>query len=103
MSYMSEEKVFIALAGNPNSGKTTAFNKYTGARQHVGNYPGITVDRLEGTYRAGENILQLVDLPGTYSLTSYSMEELVARNVILDEHPDVVVNMVDATALERSL
>lgn len=93
----------VAVSGQPNCGKSTMFNAITGGSARVGNYPGITVDRLEGTYRTGENTLQLVDLPGTYSLTSYSMEELVARNVILDEHPDVVVNMVDATALERSL
>lgn len=93
----------VAVSGQPNCGKSTMFNAITGGSARVGNYPGITVDRLEGTYRSDGYDIQLVDLPGTYSLTSYSMEELVARNVIMDEHPDVVINMVDATALERSL
>jgi len=93
----------VAVSGQPNCGKSTMFNAITGGSARVGNYPGITVDRLEGAYRENGCECRLVDLPGTYSLTSYSMEELVARNVIVDEHPDVVVNMVDATALERSL
>ena len=93
----------VAVSGQPNCGKSTMFNAITGGSARVGNYPGITVDRLEGSYHAGDTDIRLVDLPGTYSLTSYSMEELVARNVILDEHPDVVINMIDATALERSL
>jgi len=93
----------VALSGQPNCGKSTMFNAITGGTARVGNYPGITVDRLEGVYRQNGHEIHLVDLPGTYSLTSYSMEELVARNVIVEEHPDVVINMVDATALERSL
>ncbi|EHJ47926.1 ferrous iron transport protein B [Solidesulfovibrio carbinoliphilus subsp. oakridgensis] len=97
------ESIRVAVSGQPNCGKSTMFNAITGGSARVGNYPGITVDRLEGTYRQNGTISHLVDLPGTYSLTSYSMEELVARNVIVDEHPDVVINMVDATALERSL
>ena len=93
----------VAVSGQPNCGKSTMFNAITGASARVGNYPGITVDRLEGSYRLNGSEIHLVDLPGTYSLTSYSMEELVARDVIVDEHPDVVINMIDATALERSL
>ena len=93
----------VAVSGQPNCGKSTMFNAITGASARVGNYPGITVDRLEGTYRLNGYDIHLVDLPGTYSLTSYSLEELVARDVIVDEHPDVVINMIDATALERSL
>ena len=76
---MQPDSMFIAIAGNPNAGKTTAFNKYTGARQHVGNYPGITVEKKEGhTLLHGQQI-SLIDLPGTYSLTAYSLEEVVAR------------------------
>ena len=93
----------VAVSGQPNCGKSTMFNAITGGSARVGNYPGITVDRLEGLYREGGHLCQLVDLPGTYSLTSYSMEELVARNVVVQERPDVVINMMDATALERSL
>ncbi|MHC1713718.1 MAG: ferrous iron transport protein B [Solidesulfovibrio sp.] len=93
----------VAVSGQPNCGKSTMFNAITGGSARVGNYPGITVDRLEGAYKENGYESHLVDLPGTYSLTSYSMEELVARNVIVDEHPDVIINMVDATALERSL
>ncbi|WP_320170389.1 ferrous iron transport protein B [Maridesulfovibrio sp.] len=94
---------FVAVSGQPNCGKSTMFNALTGATARVGNYPGITVDRTEGRYCAENFCANLVDLPGTYSLTSYSMEEVVARNVIVDEKPDVVINMLDATSLERSL
>nr|WP_320050217.1 ferrous iron transport protein B [uncultured Desulfuromonas sp.] len=93
----------IALAGNPNSGKTTLFNAITGARQHVGNYPGITVDRKEGTLNLNNTRVNIVDLPGCYSLSAYSQEELVARKVLVDERPDIVVDIVDATKLERHL
>jgi ferrous iron transport protein B len=93
----------VALAGNPNSGKTTIFNELTGARQHVGNYPGVTVERKEGTRVHKGNELTIVDLPGTYSLTAYSEEELLARNYIVDEKPDVVVDIVDSSNLERNL
>lgn len=96
-------EIVIALAGNPNSGKTTIFNKLTGARQHVGNYPGVTVERKEGYCRYGDMEMQIVDLPGTYSLTAYSTEELVARNFLIDEKPDVVVDIIDASNLERNL
>ncbi|RLB73220.1 MAG: ferrous iron transport protein B [Deltaproteobacteria bacterium] len=93
----------IALAGNPNSGKTTLFNAITGARQHVGNYPGITVERKEGTINLKGVNVKLVDLPGTYSLSAYSQEELVARNFLVNEKPDIVIDIVDATMLERHL
>jgi ferrous iron transport protein B len=96
-------RIVIALAGNPNSGKSTIFNNLTGARQHVGNYPGVTVERKEGHCQYGGMEMQIVDLPGTYSLTAYSAEELVARNFIIDEKPDVVVNIIDSSNLERNL
>ncbi len=93
----------LALAGNPNAGKTTLFNQLTGARQHVGNYPGITVDHKEGSLSYKENDIILTDLPGTYSLTAYSAEELVARDHLVNERPEVVINIVDASNLERNL
>lgn len=96
-------RIVVALAGNPNSGKTTIFNGLTGARQHVGNYPGVTVERKEGSRRHGHIELQIVDLPGTYSLTAYSAEELIARNFIINEKPDVVVDILDTSNLERNL
>ncbi|MEW5722990.1 MAG: ferrous iron transport protein B [Thermodesulfobacteriota bacterium] len=95
--------ITIALAGNPNSGKTSLFNSLTGARAHVGNYPGVTVEKKAGYHRHGDREIHVVDLPGTYSLTAYSLEELVARNFVLDERPDVVVDVVDAANLERNL
>ena len=97
------EHITVAVAGQPNCGKSTMFNAITGASARVGNYPGITVDRLEGRYRLNGHEFHLVDLPGTYSLTAYSKEEVVARDVIVDERPDVVLCMLDSTALERSL
>ena len=93
----------IALAGNPNSGKTTLFNALTGARQHVGNYPGVTVEKKEGTYHDQRGQIHIVDLPGTYSLTVYSLEEVVARDYLVNEKPRVVINIVDASNLERNL
>jgi len=98
-----KSQIVVAIAGNPNSGKTTIFNELTGARQHVGNYPGVTVERKEGFRRHGDIELRIVDLPGTYSLTAYSAEELVTRNFIIDEKPDVVVDIIDASNLERNL
>ncbi|UCG56374.1 MAG: ferrous iron transport protein B [Phycisphaerales bacterium] len=97
------KKITVALAGNPNSGKSTLFNMLTGARQHVGNYPGVTVEKKEGVCRYGDYEITVVDLPGTYSLTAYSTEELVARNFIIDEEPDVVVDIIDASNIERNL
>ena len=95
--------IVVALAGNPNSGKTTVFNNLTGGRQHVGNYPGVTVERKEGVCRHGEVRMRVIDLPGTYSLTAYSSEEVVARDFIIDERPDVVVDVIDSSNLERNL
>ena len=100
---MSTACVTVALAGNPNSGKTTIFNNITGARQHVGNYPGVTVERREGFRRFHGQDLMVIDLPGTYSLTANSLDEVVARNVIIDEKPDLIVNILDASNLERNL
>lgn len=93
----------IALAGNPNCGKTTVFNGYTGARQHVGNYPGVTVDRKEGHLNVDGTPVTLVDLPGAYSLTAYSQEELVARRELAADNVQAVINVVDSSALERNL
>ncbi len=95
--------ITVALAGNPNSGKTTLFNRLTGARQRVGNYPGVTVEWKEGVRKTPDADLHFVDLPGTYSLTAYSEEELVARDYLLSGRPDVVVDVVDASNLERNL
>lgn len=97
------QKITLALAGNPNSGKTTLFNTLTGSRQQVGNYPGITVDKREGIIRHGEQSLHIVDLPGTYSLTTYSQEELVARNFLVEDKPQAVIDVLDASNLERNL
>jgi ferrous iron transport protein B len=93
----------VALAGNPNSGKTTLFNELTGSRQHVGNYPGVTVEKKEGTYVRDGFRLHIVDLPGTYSLTAYSLEEVVARDFLVNKKPEVVINILDASNLERNL
>jgi Fe2+ transport system protein B len=93
----------IALAGNPNAGKTTLFNALTGSRQHVGNYPGITVEKKEGYVNTHQGVTRVVDLPGTYSLTAYSQEELVARDFLIHERPQSVINVLDATSLERNL
>jgi ferrous iron transport protein B len=93
----------IAIAGNPNSGKTTAFNRYTGARQHVGNYPGITVEKKDGTAHLDGRNVKLIDLPGTYSITAYSVEEVVARRVLAEERPGAVLDVVNAGVLDRNL
>jgi ferrous iron transport protein B len=97
------ETISMALAGNPNAGKTTMFNAITGARQHVGNYPGITVEKKEGYADINGTRFHIVDLPGTYSLTAYTQEEIVARNVLVDDKPDIVVNVLNASAIERNL
>ncbi len=97
------KKITVALAGNPNSGKTTVFNTLTGAHQHVGNYPGVTVEKKEGSCTYDDHRITFVDLPGTYSLTAYSVEEIVARNFIIEEKPDVVVDVVDSSNIERNL
>jgi len=98
-----KKKITIALSGNPNAGKTTVFNAITGARQHIANYPGVTVEKKYGTVIHEGREIEVVDLPGTYSLTAYSLEELVARNFVIDERPDLVVDIVDASSLERHL
>ncbi|EPC71538.1 Fe2+ transport system protein B, partial [Lacticaseibacillus paracasei subsp. paracasei Lpp41] len=92
----------LALVGNPNSGKTTLFNALTGAKQHIGNWPGVTVERKSGRLKA-DNALVIQDLPGTYSLSPYSSEEIVTRDFLLNDQPDLVLNVVDATNLERNL
>lgn len=92
-----------ALAGNPNCGKTTLFNAVTGSNQYVGNWPGVTVEKKEGKVIGSETDASIVDLPGIYSLSPYSMEEIVTRNYLIDEKPDLIINIVDATNLERNL
>jgi Fe2+ transport system protein B len=100
---MPKKEITIALAGNPNSGKTTVFNNLTRARQHVGNWPGVTVEKKEGYRNFKEYKINVVDLPGVYSLTAHSPDEVIARNFIVNEKPDVVVDIADASNLERNL
>lgn len=100
---VASKAIRIALAGNPNSGKTTVFNNLTGARQHVGNYPGVTVEKKLGRCTRDGTAFEVVDLPGSYSLTAYSPEEVIARQFLLEERPDVVIVVMDASNLERNL
>lgn len=100
---MTPHTFCVALAGNPNCGKSTIFNALTGSRQHVGNWPGKTVEKKEGVFKEGDLEINIVDLPGTYSLTAFSMEEIIARDFLIDEHPDAVVAVLDASNLERNL
>ncbi len=93
----------FALAGNPNSGKTTLFNALTGSTAHVGNWPGVTVDKREGIYKKLSEPIEIVDLPGIYSLSPYSPEEVVSRNYLVDEKPDCIINVIDSTNIERNL
>ena len=99
---MSKSEIKIALAGNPNSGKTTLFNALTGSNQFVGNWPGVTVEKKEGKLKKHAGVT-ITDLPGIYSLSPYTLEEVVARNYLIDENPDVILNIVDGTNLERNL
>jgi len=100
---LAKTKIRVALTGNPNVGKTTIFNAITGARQKVGNWPGVTVEKKVGTKEYAGHTLEIVDLPGTYSLTAYSADEVIARDYILEEKPDIVVQVLDSTNLERNL
>ena len=94
--------MILALAGNQNCGKTTLFNQLTGSNQHVGNFPGVTVDRKSGSVRNVKNC-EVVDLPGIYSIRPYTSEEIVTRDFLLNEKPDGIINIVDATNIERNL
>lgn len=96
-----KENLTIGFIGNPNCGKTTLFNAYTGANLKVANWPGVTVEKVEGAIRDHNLNIRLVDLPGTYSLTSYTMEEQVSRQFILSDEVDMIIDVVDASALER--
>jgi ferrous iron transport protein B len=98
-----KKKIVIALSGNPNSGKTTVFNAITGARQQIANYPGVTVEKKVGHVNHKGHEIEVVDLPGTYSMTAYSLEEIVARDFLINERPDLVVDIVDASNLDRNL
>ena len=97
------ENLKFALTGNPNSGKTSVFNMLTGARQKVGNWGGVTVEIKEGKVMSDDKEIDVIDLPGTYSLTAYTMEETVARDYVVEEKPDVVIDIVDSANLERNL
>ena len=92
----------IALAGNPNCGKTTMFNDLTGSSQYVGNWPGVTVEKKEGKLRGHKDVV-ITDLPGIYSLSPYTLEEVVSRNYLMNDRPDAIINLVDGTNLERNL
>ena len=94
--------ITIALAGNPNCGKTTLFNALTGANQYVGNWPGVTVEKKEGKYKGNKEVL-IQDLPGIYSLSPYTLEEVVSREYLVTQKPDAILNIVDGTNIERNL
>lgn len=103
MTTSSKGKILVGLVGQQNAGKSTIFNMLTGARQHIANYPGVTVDKKTGSYKYKGVKVEIVDLPGTYSLTSFSLEERVTRDFLLSEQPDIILNVVDASSLKRSL
>ena len=103
MADNTHTKIQVALAGNPNCGKTSIFNNMTGSRQHVGNYAGVTVEKKVGETKIDGHDIEIIDLPGTYSLTARSLDELAARNVIINEDPELIANVVDASNLERNL
>lgn len=103
MADNTHTKIQVALAGNPNCGKTSIFNNMTGSRQHVGNYAGVTVEKKVGDAKIDGHDIEIIDLPGTYSLTARSLDELAARNVIINENPELIANVVDASNLERNL
>ena len=100
-----KQRLVIALAGNPNCGKTTLFNSLTGSTAYVGNWPGVTVEKRQGSYRnrKTKEVIDVVDLPGIYSLSPYTPEEIISRDFIIDQRPDVVINVIDSTNLERNL
>ena len=95
-------KYRVALVGNPNCGKTTLFNELTKMHQTVGNWTGVTIEKKEGLYHKNKDVI-ITDLPGIYSLTPYSLEEVITRNYILDQPPDIIINIIDSTNLERNL
>ena len=97
-----DKQIKIALAGNPNCGKTTLFNALTGSNQFVGNWPGVTVEKKEGKLKKHDDVV-IMDLPGIYSLSPYTLEEVVARNYLITERPDAILNIIDGTNLERNL
>lgn len=99
----AQKTLTVAVAGNPNSGKSTLINAIAGSRLHVGNWPGVTVEKKEAIFKKGNQTIKLVDLPGTYSLSPYTQEEIIARDYLINEKPDVIINVVDATNLERNL
>ena len=99
---MKDKKYVIALAGNPNSGKTTLFNALTGSNQYVGNWPGVTVEKKEGILKGHRDVM-IEDLPGIYSLSPYTMEEVISRTFLVEEKPDAIIDIVDGTNLERNL
>ena len=93
----------VALAGQPNCGKSTIFNMVSGINQHIANYPGVTVDKKVGRFTYNSHKIEMIDLPGTYSFSSYSLEERVAKDFIIDEKPDIIVNVIDASNIKRNL
>ncbi len=103
LTHDGKKIISVALVGNPNAGKTSFFNIASGAHEHVGNYSGVTVDSKEGKYKYGDYVFRIVDLPGTYSLSAYTPEELFVRRHIVDDKPDVIINIVAASNLERNL